>query len=76
MKKDHHDGHMGKERHMSHKGHTLGEMSPTVDNYQKPHSDFSQEGFSRTLDYIERQDNHQKMSASKIKAHSYSGRYS
>lgn len=57
-------------------GYNQGEMSPKVEDYQKADSEFSQSGFSRTLDYIERQDAHQKTRASKIKGQEYVGRYS
>jgi hypothetical protein len=66
---------MSKE-HMGKKGYVQGEMSPHVEDYQRPHGDFSQEGFSKTLDYIERQDAFQKREAGEIKKQAYKGRYS
>lgn len=61
---------MGKE------GYVQGDMSPKVEDYQKPASDFSQEGFSKTLDYVGRQDARQRSEAGKIKGQGYKGRYS
>lgn len=57
-------------------GYRLGDMSPHVEDYQKPESDFSQEGFSKTLEYIERKDKFEKKEASGIKKQAYQGRYS
>lgn len=53
-----------------------GDMSPRVKDFQKPESDFSQRGFSKTLEYIERQDKFQKREADEIEGQSYMGRYS
>lgn len=61
---------------MSKAGYTQGDMSPKVEDYQRPASDYSQEGFSKTLDYIERQDAFQKRECSEIKKQAYKGRYS
>lgn len=61
---------------MSKAGYTQGDMSPHVENYQKPSKDFSQEGFSRTTDYIERQDRFQGKEAAEIRKQAYMGRYS
>jgi hypothetical protein len=61
---------------MSKKGYTQGDMSPTVEDYQKPEANFSQEGFSKTLNYVERQDKRQTEMASDIKKQGYVGRYS
>lgn len=63
-------------RNMGKKGYVQGDMSPEVDEYQKPMSSFSQEGFSKTLDYIERKDAHENMSAKTIEKQAYKGRYS
>ena len=57
-------------------GYVQGDMSPHVEDYQKPMSDFSQEGFSKTLDYIERQDAFQKREAKDVEKQGYKGRYS
>lgn len=57
-------------------GYAQGDMSPHVKDYQKPTSDFSQEGFSKTLEYIERHDAFQKREAKEIEKQAYKGRYS
>lgn len=56
-------------------GNAQGDMSPTVKDYQRPASNYSQEGFSKTTQYIERQDKHKTQEASKIKGQAYMGRY-
>jgi len=57
-------------------GKKQGDMAPHVEDYQKPASDYSQQGFSRTTEYIERQDAYQAKEASRVKGQSYKGRYS
>jgi len=57
-------------------GYTQGDMSPKVEDYQKPASNYSQEGFSKTLDYVSRQENYVGKECSKIKSQGYQGRYS
>lgn len=57
-------------------GKDQGNMSPRVENYQRPASNYSQEGFSKTTQYIERQDMNKGKEASKIKGQAYQGRYS
>jgi len=57
-------------------GLNQGDMSPRIKDYQKPSKDFSQEGFSKTLDYIERQDKFQATEASTVEKQAYKGRYS
>lgn len=57
-------------------GYVNGDMSPHVEDYQKPHADYAEEGFSKTTQYIERQDAFQKKEASEIKKQHYKGRYS
>jgi len=61
---------------MSKAGYVQGNMNPHVEDYQKPMKDFSQEGFSKTLEYIERQDMFQGKEAKEIEKQSYKGRYS
>ena len=61
---------------MAKAGYVQGSMEPHVVDYQKPHGDFSQEGFSKTTEYVERQDAFQKKEANEIKSHAYKGRYS
>jgi hypothetical protein len=57
-------------------GLNQGDMSPRIKDYQKPSKDFSQEGFSKTLDYIERQDKLAATEASTVEKQAYKGRYS
>lgn len=61
---------------MGKKGLAQGDMNPSVKDYQKQMSSYSQEGFSKTLDYVERTDAHENKSANKIEKNSYKGRYS
>jgi hypothetical protein len=61
---------------MAKHGYTQGDMTPKVEDYEAPASGFGEEGFSKTLDYIERQDSFRSKAASKIKSQSYEGRYS
>ena len=53
-----------------------GNMSPMVESYQKPSKDYSQEGFNKTLEYVERQDAFQAREARDIEKQAYKGRYS
>jgi hypothetical protein len=57
-------------------GYTQGDMSPKVESYQKPEQNFTDHGFSRTLDYIERHDSFEGREAKEIKSQAYKGRYS
>lgn len=61
---------------MSKSGYVQGNMSPNVEDYQRPMSNFSQEGFSKTTQYIERQDKFVNKESSAIKKQGYQGRYS
>lgn len=61
---------------MSKAGYIQGDMNPHVEDYQKPMKSFSQEGFSRTTEYIERKDACQNKEASQVRSESYKGRYS
>ena len=61
---------------MSKAGYVQGDMSPKVEDYQKPEADFAVSGFSKTLEYMERQDGFQKREAHEIKKQAYKGRYS
>jgi hypothetical protein len=61
---------------MSHAGYTQGDMSPHVEDYQKPHSDYAESGFTKTTEYIERQDAFQRKEAGELKKQAYKGRYS
>jgi hypothetical protein len=61
---------------MNYAGHNQGDMSPKVEDYQTPMSAFSQEGFSKTTQYIERQDKQRNMAAKDVEKQAYRGRYS
>jgi hypothetical protein len=74
--REHKDGHMHKENRMSHKGHEEGDMRPVVEDYQRSESSFPERGFSRTTEYIERQDRRQNENSADIVKQGYKGRYS
>lgn len=57
-------------------GNKQGDMSPSVKDYQKPMKDFSQAGFSKTTQYIERQDKFVGKESAMVRKQSYEGRYS
>ena len=57
-------------------GLNQGDMSPRIKDWQKPEKAYSQEGFSKTLEYVERQDKFQDTEASTIESQAYHGRYS
>jgi hypothetical protein len=61
---------------MSKAGYAQGDMSPHVVDYQKPEKDFAERGFSKTTEYVERQDRHQSEMARGLDKQSYKGRYS
>lgn len=61
---------------MSKAGYHQGDMSPHVEDYQKPEKDFAERGFSKTLEYIERQDKRQHGMAKDLEKQAYHGRYS
>lgn len=61
---------------MSKAGYVQGDMSPKVEEYGKPMSSFSQEGFSKTTQYVERNDAYLNKEAAGIRKQSYQGRYS
>jgi hypothetical protein len=66
----------GHETSMAHAGYSQGDMSPKVHDYQKPEAEFAERGFSKTLEYIERQDKMQSGMAKDLNKQSYNGRYS
>lgn len=66
----------GHEESMAHEGYNQGDMSPRVEDYQKPERDFAERGFNKTLEYIERQDKRQGGMASGLDKQAYNGRYS
>jgi hypothetical protein len=61
---------------MSKAGYTQGDMFPHVTEYQKPEKDFAERGFSKTTEYIERQDRMQSGMEKGLNKQSYMGRYS
>ncbi len=61
---------------MSKAGYIQGSMQPHVKDYEKPEGDFAERGFSKTTEYMERQDKHQKAMSSDLKKQAYNGRYS
>jgi len=61
---------------MSKAGYTQGDMSPHVEDYQKPEKDFAERGFNKTTEYIERQDKRQAGMAQGLNKQAYNGRYS
>ena len=61
---------------MSKRGYEQGDMKPTVESYQKPEKDFAERGFSKTTEYIERQDARQSGMSKGLDKQSYKGRYS
>lgn len=60
---------------MGMKGVKQGDMAPDVKDYQRKGSAYTEHGFSKTTDYIERKDKHEAAAASKIKGQAYKGRY-
>ena len=61
---------------MSKRGVDQGNMNPTVESYQKPEKDFPERGFSKTTEYVERQDMRQSGMAKDVNKQAYKGRYS
>lgn len=61
---------------MAMRGLNQGDMSPTIKDYQKPEKDFSQEGFSKTLEYVDRQNRFQATESTTVEKQAYKGRYS
>lgn len=61
---------------MGKKGYNQGEMSPMVEDYQKPMSEFSQKDFGKTTEYISRHNAFESKEASHVKKQDYKGRYS
>jgi len=58
------------------KGVKQGDMAPKVENYQAPEGCFPERGFSKTLEYVERQDKFRGKEAKKVEKQAYQGRYS
>lgn len=61
---------------MGKRGYEQGDMKPTVESYQKPEKDFAERGFSKTTEYVERQDMRQAGMAKDVNKQAYKGRYS
>lgn len=57
-------------------GYIQGDMTPEVKDYQRSESSFPERGFSKTTEYIARQDRTQNEYCKDIKKQSYQGRYS
>lgn len=66
----------GHEEGMAHAGYKQGNMSPKIEDYQKPEKDFAERGFNKTLEYIERQDKRQSGMSHGVSKQAYQGRYS
>lgn len=61
---------------MARAGYEQGDMKPHVEDYQKSERDFPERGFSKTTEYIERQDRRQSEMSKDIDKQGYQGRYS
>ena len=61
---------------MDKKGYAQGDMKPEVKDIHLKESAYSQRGFSKTTEYISRQDAHQGKAARDVEKQSYKGRYS
>lgn len=61
---------------MAKKGYVQGDMAPKVEDYQAPESVFPERGFSKTLEYVERQNKFRAKESADIKKQGYQGRYS
>jgi hypothetical protein len=61
---------------MSKAGYAQGDMSPHVEDYQKPSKDFAERGFNKTTEYVERQDKMQSGMSKGLNKQAYQGRYS
>lgn len=61
---------------MAKRGYDQGNMMPTVESYQKGEKDFAERGFSKTTEYIERQDMRQSEMSKDVSKQAYVGRYS
>lgn len=61
---------------MGHKGYKQGDMSPKVDDIQRPMKSYPEAGFSKTTDYVSRHDSYEGKEASTVRKQGYKGRYS
>jgi hypothetical protein len=60
---------------MAMKGYARGDMKPTVKDFQKPESCYSQKYDQAPTRYVERNNAMQSREASKMKREAYKGRY-
>ena len=65
----------GKEGKMAKAGYAQGDMKPVVDDFSRPAAAFSQRGFSKTTEYVERNSAHQVNAAEGLEKQEYKGRY-
>ncbi len=65
-----------KEGKMGHKGYKQGDMSPSVEDMQRPMKAYAEEGFSKTTSYVERHNAYEGKEAGQVKKQHYKGRYS
>ena len=63
-------------KNMAKEGYVQGDMKAVTEDIQKPDSNFSQRGFSKTLEYTERHDAFDGKEAKEIEKQDYKGRYS
>lgn len=61
---------------MSKAGYVQGDMSPHVEDYQRPASTYAEHQYGTTTEYIARQDRQLNGEAKQLRSHSYKGRYS
>lgn len=61
---------------MSKAGYAQGDMSPHVSDFQRSKESFAESGFSKTTEYVERQDKQQMKAKKDISKQAYQGRYS
>ena len=61
---------------MGNAGNIQGDMNPKVEDFQRPASNYSQEDFNKTTQYVERQDAYVAKECASIKKQAYQGRYS
>ncbi|HEX4374878.1 MAG TPA: hypothetical protein VHZ50_16355 [Puia sp.] len=71
--KDAAESHRGK---MAHKGYEQGNMSPEVEDCQRPRSNYAEQDFSKTTSYVERHNKFEGREAADIRKQDYKGRYS
>lgn len=57
-------------------GYTQGDMSPKIEDFQRPQAVYSQKDFNKTTEYIERHNKTEEKEARGIEKQAYKGRYS